>query len=191
MPSGAPVCPSLSPTAGATESGTRCEAEPVPHSPSHGSGCTHRRMCARGARARGASLADIFLAPHAAREAAPAQLRHRGLCAGGHRCAHDKHQQLEAREGRAKSEGAHVHAAVVRTDPLGHVLARPPPCLPHAAWPPNPDPHVYFFGDHSRTTRQAAGKLAERLRRVRTLGPCGQGGASAREAAQECVGARL
>ena len=50
---------------------------------------------------------------------------------------------------------------------------------------------VTFFDYESRTTRQAAGKLAERLRRVRTLGPCGQGGASAREAAQECLGARL
>ena len=50
---------------------------------------------------------------------------------------------------------------------------------------------VTFFDYESRTTRQAAGKLAERLRRVQTLGPCGQGGASAREAAQECLGARL
>ena len=50
---------------------------------------------------------------------------------------------------------------------------------------------VTFFDYQSCTTRQAAGKLAERLRRVRPLGPCGQGGGSAREAAPECLRARL
>ena len=43
----------------------------------------------------------------------------------------------------------------------------------------------------SCTTRHAATVLAERLRGDRTLRPCGQGGASARVAAPEHLGALL
>jgi len=145
-------------------------------------------MCARGAR--GASLADIFLAPHAAREAAPAQLRHRVDSALAVTAAHtistsswkhEKGAQIPNASSCMRTVSARVRSLIC--SPACHHACR--------ALAGYPTLIVTFFDYESRTTRQAAGKLAERLRRVRTLGPCGQGGASAREAAQECVGARL
>ena len=65
-----------------------------------------------------------------------------------------------------------VRACMRTVSATVHLLVCSPACC-HAcrALAGYPTLIVTFFDYESRTTRQAAGKLAERLRRVRTLGP--------------------
>ena len=133
-----------------------CAAKPTPRPHLTAPAAATCRACAVP---RGAGPEDMFLTPQAAQEAASARPRHDEHRVGGHSCANNQHRQLGGREGRAESEGARVHADVVRKDPLGHVHARLPPCLPRAAWPSNPACHEKWHATAD------AGSLEWRARR--------------------------
>ena len=89
-------------------------------------------------------------------------------------------------------QGEPEHAAQFAHAAHADVRLRVPPCLPRA-WPAalcRWRPTIFGSGDQPCTTDPAVPVLADHIGGGRTLGPGGEGGARARAAASERLGAR-